>query len=188
MMRASARPEPMSLHRRGVAGDPCIKDRSVQPFDPAQSIVFADCDRADGLTCSADGVCAPLAAVGDACGLFLDCASLRCEGGVCAPGGPVGETCTSQLDCDGELYCRPNDVVCVDRDPVTQNCRQEKIVSAECAAPSGEGETCGRHVRCADSLYCTSSTAEGEGQCVAGTSYYCEAGREKLARQASKVN
>ena len=174
--------------RRGVAGDPCVKDRTVQPPDPTQTVVLADCDLADGLRCSADGVCVAFA-VGDACRSFIDCgAGARCESGACVPGLPAGETCTSRFDCGGGLYCQWNDVVCVERHPVTNVCLQEDLVSGVCAVPSREGAACGRHVRCADGLVCPPTNPSGDGQCVAVNDSLCSFGRDKLARQASKVN
>lgn len=174
--------------RRGVAGDPCVKTRDVLPPDGTQAVVLATCDPNDGLRCSAEGVCVPFA-VGDACSTFVDCGpGTRCEGGECVPGLPAGEACRSALGCGAGLYCQWTDVVCNERDPVTGNCLQEHLVSGVCAAPSREGEACGRHVRCADGLVCPPTSLSGDGQCVAESDSLCTFGRDKLARQASKVN
>ena len=171
--------------RRGVAGDRCTRPDTTQPLEPGTVIAVADCEAADGLRCSADGVCAPHAALGEACRAFDCVAGARCEGGVCVPGLAAGATCTSGRDCGAALYCRWTDFVCDQRDPETGICLSETLISGTCSAPSGAGETCNAHVRCADTLYCSSSRPDVDGQCLARPNA-CEAGLEKLARQAAK--
>jgi hypothetical protein len=178
---------------RGVAGDRCTKARDVYAFppdqSPDQSVVFAACNREDGLTCSAEGVCVPLPGVGDACELGLDCADgLNCAGGTCVPGLAAGETCKGLRTCGAGLYCQWTDVTCTERHPVTGECVSAHLNSGVCAAPSGEGEPCGGYVRCdADAFFCAPS-ADGGDRCVAKAESYCSDGVQKLARQASKVN
>jgi len=171
--------------RRGVAGAPCTRLDREEPLAPGTVIVVTECAAADGPRCSPDGVCARLATLGEACRAF-DCVDgARCEGGVCVPGLPAGATCDSRRDCGAGLYCRWTDVVCEQRDPVSQVCLEERPVSGVCAAPSGVGEICNAHVRCGETLAC-SSRSDVDGECVASPSA-CEAGRAKLARQAAKA-
>lgn len=185
---------PYAHQRRGVAGDRCVKDRDVYavPPDqlPDQSVVFADCDLNDGLTCGAEGVCVPLGGVGDPCVLGFDCAEgLRCEARTCAPGLAAGETCKDLRACSAGLYCQWTDITCTNRDPVTQHCLSAHLNAGVCAAPSGEGEPCGQYVRCDDATsVCMRAPGEEDGRCVSRTQDSCSSGLQKLARQASKVN
>lgn len=179
-------------HKRGVAGDPCVKDRDVYPVPPNQlpdqSVVFADCNLNDGLTCSSEGVCTPLGGLGAPCVQGFDCAEgLRCADGACAPGLAAGEPCKDLRVCADGLYCLWTDTVCTDRDPVTQECLAEDVLAGVCTAPAGEGEPCGQRVRCGDALVCVHASGSTEGQCQALSTSYCEGGLERLAVQASKV-
>jgi hypothetical protein len=161
---------------RGVAGDRCTRPDTTQPLAPGTVIRVADCEAADGLRCSADGLCAPFAALGEACHAF-----------VCVPGLPAGASCTSRRDCGAGLYCQWTEFVCGQRDPETGFCLGETLLSGVCAVPSGIGETCNAHVRCDDTLGCSSSRPDVDGRCFVPPNA-CEAGREKLARQAAKVS
>ena len=178
-------------HRRGVAGDPCQKDQSVQPVDPTKVLVLADCRPEDGLYCSGDGVCAPFVPIGGTCTSSYDCeAGARCGAGhVCAPGSTVGEACAGapSHECAAGLYCHATGYTCTSRDPVTQACLAYDVKASGCAVPSGEGGPCDRFTNCADGLLCSSLTSDAGGQCVAQQSL-CTMGLEHLARQASKVN
>ena len=179
-------------NRRGVAGDKCVKGRDVYAFPPGQSpdasVVFATCELDDGLTCSGDGVCVPLAGVGEPCVIGFSCMKgLRCEAGACAPGLAVGETCRDLRACAEGLYCQWTETTCNDRDPVTQECLSEHLVSGVCSAPSAEGEPCGRFVDCGRGMICVRARGSDDGVCTALPRDYCEGGLLKLARQASKV-
>lgn len=180
--------------RRGVAGDRCVKDRDVYAFPPDQSpdqtVVFATCGLDDGLKCGEEGVCVPLAGVGDPCVLGFDCQEgLRCEDHhACAPGLAAGETCRDLRACGTGLYCQWTDVTCTERDPVTQHCLAAHLNAGVCSAPSGEGEPCGQFVECDDTMVCTRAPGEEDGVCVARTQDSCSGGLQKLARQASKVD
>lgn len=151
--------------------------------------MFASRDLNDGLKCSAEGVCVPLAGVDESCVLGFDCArGLRCAAGACAAGLAAGETCRDLRACGTGLYCQWTDVTCTSRDPVTQHCLSAHLNSGVCAAPSGEGEPCGQFVECGDGMVCTRAPGEEDGVCVARTRDSCSGGLQKLATQASKVD
>ncbi|MFN8603761.1 MAG: hypothetical protein U0842_25070 [Candidatus Binatia bacterium] len=178
--------------RRGVAGDKCVKDRDVYAFPPGQSpddsVVFATCSLDDGLTCSPEGVCAPVAGAGEACAFGFYCMKgLRCEAGTCRPGLDAGATCRDSRACGEGLYCRWTETTCNERDPVTQQCLSEHLVSGVCSAPSAEGESCGKFVDCGSGLICARDQGGENGRCTALPRDYCDGGLQKLARQTSKL-
>lgn len=175
-------------HKRGVAGDPCVKDFSTQPVDPDRVRVVADCEAEDGLYCSFDGVCAPFVADGGACVWSFECsAGARCDDGVCAPGLALGETCASTShECASGLYCQWTDYTCTDQSPVEGRCDSYTLNSGQCAVPSSVGATCDQFTKCADGLNCSSSVTGGTGQCVVPVDA-CTARLERLSRQASNV-
>ena len=99
----------------------------------------------------------------------------------------VGETCRDLRACAEGLYCQWTETTCNDRDPVTQECLSEHLVSGVCSAPSAEGEPCGRFVDCGRGMICVRARGSDDGVCTALPRDYCEGGLQKLARQASKV-
>jgi hypothetical protein len=102
---------------RGRAGDPCRETCFESGGALASCTDFqtgAACFTSDGLYCSSQGACAPLAGLGQNCTDGNDCASgTYCDGapGKCAPDVPIGgncgdgETCVSGANCNDAGQC-----------------------------------------------------------------------------------
>jgi hypothetical protein len=137
-----------TVTRRGVLGDACSAsceevgtggyvctggDSSLPPYQAVH------CYRDDGVSCE-EGVCSPIAAIGEPCTSVFSCGpDTYCdsEGGVCAAVALVSESCDTK-SCVAAAYCA-DDATCRALGHEGEPC----TTSEECVGFDCDGSVCG---------------------------------------------
>jgi hypothetical protein len=153
-----------SCEEMGTTGYMCFGSGSS-----ASEYEDVHCFREDGLHCSGEGLCAPLAALGEDCNSDLSCGDgLVCKGSVCSMPTALGESCsTIGNECGDSAYCAEDTKVCVQKKPVGETCSDS--FSDECLG------TCG----CSDTGSCSCSAgSSGDEFADAILGFFCNGGND----------
>lgn len=115
--------------RTTCARDECLVEGRPTPSDPEAEGLDVGCYRSDGVYCRFNGVCEPLAELGEPCDGHESCV----DGAYCPPATLNGSVCTEKLEDGADCSANPSACRSGYCDEATWQCRAPALPAEECS-------------------------------------------------------